>query len=67
MDNFAHPSLPLPELALRLINGAVPNEGVVEVYHSEQWGTICDDSWGFKEAVVVCRQLGYPTALATVP
>ena len=52
-----------PELALRLEDGSVPSEGRVEVFHSNRWGTICGDYWGFEEAVVVCRQLGYPTAL----
>ena len=51
------------ELVVHLVNGNVPSEGRVEIFHSNQWGTVCDDSWGFEEAVVVCRQLGYPTAL----
>ena len=53
----------LPDFALRLVNGSVPSEGRVEVYHSDQWGTICGwYNWGIEEAVVVCRQLGYETA-----
>ena len=51
------------ELAVRLVNGNVPSEGRVEVFHSNRWGTVCDNEWTFEEAVVVCRQLGYPTAL----
>ena len=50
------------ELAIRLEDGGVPNEGRVEVFHSNRWGTVCGDYWGFEEAVVVCRQLGYHTA-----
>ena len=44
---------------LRLVNGAVPNEGRLEMYVDDQWGTICDDYWTDDEADVACRQLGY--------
>ena len=60
-SHFYH-SVPT-ELAVRLVNGNVPSEGRVEVFHSNRWGTVCDNNWTFEEAVVVCRQLGYSTAL----
>lgn len=45
------------------MNGLLPNEGRVEICFNNQWGTICDDSWGAAEAQVVCRQLNYTAHL----
>ena len=44
---------------IRLVNGAVPSEGLLEIYYAEQWGVICDEVFGDLDAQVVCRQLGY--------
>ena len=50
--------------AVRLVDEYSNTAGRVEIFHSGQWGTVCGDyQWTFADAVVVCRQLGFPTAL----
>ncbi|XP_077202299.1 neurotrypsin-like isoform X10 [Paroedura picta] len=47
------------EGSIRLVGGPVPNEGRVEIYHSGDWGCVCNDGWTGVTAQVACRQLGF--------
>ena len=44
---------------VRLRGGSSNFEGRVEVLYNGTWGSVCDDFWGYNNALVVCRQLGF--------
>ena len=48
------------------MGGQGRHEGRVQMYLLGHWATVCECSWDIQDGVVVCRQLGYSTALASV-
>ena len=52
-------------MLVRLRGSPSPNMGRVEVYYAGKWGSVYDSGWDIRDATVVCRQLGYTTALLT--
>ena len=45
--------------AVALVGGRSPWVGRVEVFHANQWGTVCDDGFTDTAAKVVCYSLGF--------
>lgn len=43
---------------LRLVGRDNQCSGRLKVLHKGVWGSVCDDGWGEKEDLVVCKQLG---------
>uniref|UniRef100_A0A671PHU6 Lysyl oxidase homolog n=1 Tax=Sinocyclocheilus anshuiensis TaxID=1608454 RepID=A0A671PHU6_9TELE len=69
-DLYTAPELPkdIPRIQLRLAGEKRKhNEGRVEVFYEEEWGTVCDDDFTIHAAQVVCRELGYSEAVSWSP
>lgn len=49
----------IPDKSVRLVDFDEDHRGVLEVYHNNEWGAICFDSFYAAEGHVACRDLGY--------
>ena len=48
-------------------NGSSPTEGFIEALGTDnQWGGICDHGFDLFDAHVVCKMLGFPTAIESL-
>ncbi|KAM6987596.1 HHIP-like protein 1 isoform 2-T2 [Tautogolabrus adspersus] len=53
--------------SVRLVSAdGLSDRGRVEIFIRGEWGTVCDDLFNTKAGTVVCRQLGFTTALAVM-
>ena len=43
------------------------SEGLVQMYLNGEWGRVCSDNITSYEANVICRQLGYDSAVSYQP
>jgi len=44
------------------VKSGSPNKGILMVQYNGQWGTVCDDDFGSREANTACRAMGYTGA-----
>ncbi|XP_071484614.1 uncharacterized protein [Diadema antillarum] len=52
---------------VRLVGGTTPFSGTVEVLSPVYgWGTVSDGEWNYKDAATVCKEIGFPGAIAEV-
>ena len=63
MQSFLNVTLFTVPVRLAGIDG-INYAGRVEVFYQGKWGKICRDKWDINDAKVVCRQLGFQSALA---
>ena len=47
---------------VRLVGGRNGNEGRVDIYYNNTWGTVCWNGWDRYDSNTLCRQLGFPEA-----
>ena len=49
----------LADLDIRLVDGPSDAEGRVEIRYNDIWGTICNYHFDDRDALVLCKMLGF--------
>ncbi len=62
MSSFATAATEIGELRLVESLTADGRDGRLEIFLRGEWGTVCKSNFGFEEADVACRQLGFSYA-----
>ena len=63
LHSFLNVSFFTVPVRLAGVNG-INYAGRVEVFYQGKWGKICRNGWDINDVKVVCRQLGFQSALA---
>ena len=63
LHSFLNVSLFVVPVRLAGLDG-INYAGRVEVFYQGKWGKICPNKWDINDVKVVCRQLGFVSALA---
>ncbi|XP_041453581.1 deleted in malignant brain tumors 1 protein-like [Lytechinus variegatus] len=63
LDIFLTSFLPVLGTDVFLADGPAPHEGRVEIVYDGYRGCVCDTEWDVQAAEVVCRQLGFTSAI----
>jgi hypothetical protein len=48
-------------VSVRLTGGSTYKDGKIEVFHSNKWGFICNNTFTVQDGQVICRMLGLDT------
>ena len=50
---------------VRLTGGTYTNQGTIEIYCNDGWGTVCNNNFPSDAESTVCSQLGYNNVFGT--
>ena len=62
--NFKFYSFAICCVTVRLANGPTNHDGIVEMYRSGVWRTVCGDQWDLNDGQVVCSELSIGNVVA---